>query len=66
MFAIIITLVITLIISVIWFNGIDSAEKYRKENPTYKGHEFLNWDDEKDELVKNDDFDHSSHTEGSF
>ena len=66
MAAIIITFVVTTIISIMWVIGIDNAEEYRKKNPAYKGHEFLNWDDEKDELVKNENFDHSAHTEDGF
>ena len=48
MVAIVITLVVSSIISVMWVIGIDNAEEYRKKNPTYKGHEFLNWDEEND------------------
>ena len=66
MFAIIVILVIVIIISIIWVNSLDSAEEYRKKNPTYKGHEFLNWDYENDEINKNEDYEYHTHTEDSF
>ena len=57
MAAIIITFVVTKIISIMWVIGIDNAEEYRKKNPTYKGHEFLNWDEENDEPITNEHHD---------
>jgi hypothetical protein len=45
--------VITVIISYLWVRGIDKMTEYQKENPDYKGQEFLNFE-ELDEKENND------------
>jgi hypothetical protein len=35
---------VAFIISFLWVRGID---KMKKENPDYKGHDFLDWEDDK-------------------
>ncbi len=44
-------LIITIPISFLWVRGIDNM---KKNHPTYKGEDFLDWDDNK------------IHTEGDF
>jgi hypothetical protein len=50
-FGIIISFTIGAIVSWFWVKGIDNM---KKNHPDYKGHDFLNWDDDK------------NHTEGGF
>ena len=55
---IIITLIVVIPISILWVRGIDNM---KKNHPDYKGHDFLNWDKDKDKWDDN-----KIHSEGNF
>ena len=42
MVGIVIALVVSTIVSILWVNGISNMQN---KHPNYKGHDFLNWDD---------------------
>jgi len=44
MIAIILPAIISVIVGVLWVNGIDNM---KENHPDYKGEDFLDWDDDK-------------------
>jgi Na+/citrate or Na+/malate symporter len=51
MVGLIITFIVTVLIAIVWANGIN---KMKEQYPDYKGEDFLNWDD------------NNAHTEDDF
>lgn len=64
MFAIVLTLTVSVIISYFWVRGIDDM---KKNHPDYKGEDFLNCDKDVTKIAGRDGWDDNTvHTEGEF
>jgi hypothetical protein len=61
--AIIITITISILVSILWVRGITNM---KKSHPDYKGEDFLNWDVEKNTAGRDGWDDNIVHTEGEI
>jgi hypothetical protein len=61
--AIIITITISILVSILWVSGITNM---KKSHPNYTGEDFLNWDVEKNTAGRDGWDDNIVHTEGEI